>query len=358
MVTHRFGKRLLLALGVLLLCIIAGELSLQLAGRVTKAVMDRGGAGRGADGAGGDTGDGVVTILCVGDSHTYGLPLPIEESYPAQLQLALETRYPEHGFHLVNLGVPSLNSSFVANRLERQLFQLDPDLVIVWVGINNIWNVVEMGRQAREDRWLSLRRNMLHFKLYRLASLAWFNAVGNQYESQGRPGWTAGDGRPSGWAPPGRDLPDPARGLDHDIGRMVSMTRAIDTPILFVSYPLKSQRHVNRIIRQAAGRRSVPVISSRLDLLRALEDGRSRGELIDFRAGPHPSRLLYAYVVDSMVPEVIAALEVWRNLSFSQSAATDGPPSPTPAVSEAPWTVPPSPPTPPTVAVAGRVAAH
>ena len=32
----------------------------------------------------------ATTILCVGDSHTYGATLPDEESYPTQLQALLE----------------------------------------------------------------------------------------------------------------------------------------------------------------------------------------------------------------------------------------------------------------------------
>jgi hypothetical protein len=30
-------------------------------------------------------------VLCVGDSHTYGAPLPREESYPHQLEEQLES---------------------------------------------------------------------------------------------------------------------------------------------------------------------------------------------------------------------------------------------------------------------------
>ena len=54
-----------------------GELFLQAASFVARRA--------GARAAPGDS-EAASVILCVGDSHTYGLPLPKEESYPAQLE--------------------------------------------------------------------------------------------------------------------------------------------------------------------------------------------------------------------------------------------------------------------------------
>jgi len=89
-----------------------------------------------------------VTILCVGDSHTYGAPLPREQSYPAQLQAALDQGFSSPHFEVLNLGVPGVNSAFVANRLERQILELRPHAVVAWVGWNNQWNALETRRGA------------------------------------------------------------------------------------------------------------------------------------------------------------------------------------------------------------------
>ena len=111
----------------MVLALLAGEIFLQGASWVARAwVAQRGGKVEV---------EGAIRILCVGDSHTFGLPLPVEESYPAQLSEALAARYPALDVEVVNLGVPSLNSAFVANRLEQQMHQMQPQLVIVWVGI-------------------------------------------------------------------------------------------------------------------------------------------------------------------------------------------------------------------------------
>jgi lysophospholipase L1-like esterase len=255
---------------------------------------------------------GAIRVLCVGDSHTYGLPLPEPESYPAQLEAALAARHPTLRFEVVNLGIPGLNSAFVANRLERQLHQLQPDLVIVWVGINNLWNVVERGRQESGDPWLPVRAALMKVRLFRLASIAWYNATGHQYDPALRGGWHAGEASPSGRLPPDVDMPNPAPGLAHDLARISELTSSLETPVLFVTYPLKASEGINRVIERAGGRLGVDVIDTRGELARAIADGHPRAELIDRRSGPHPSRVLYRYIVDAMLPVVESTLAAWH----------------------------------------------
>jgi hypothetical protein len=149
---------------------------------------------------------------------------------------------------VVNLGIPGLNSTFVANRLERQIFQLRPGLVIVWVGINNLWNAVERQAGSATDDPLRWRRPLMRSRLFRLASIAWFNATGHQYDAEGRGGWYEGELPPSGRVADGVEMPDPAPGLARDLTRMVELTRSVDTPILFVAYPMAGQRAISRVI--------------------------------------------------------------------------------------------------------------
>jgi hypothetical protein len=216
---RRLGSKLALGMGATFVGLLLAELILQLAGVVVSRTYDRGA---------GSSGDAdAITILCVGDSHTFGLPLPEEEAYPAQLEVALEEAYPERHFRVVNLGIPCLNSTFVANRLERQIFQLRRDLT-----------------------------------------------------------------------------------------RMVELTRSVDTPILLVAYPMGGQQAISRVIIRTAGRLGVGVIETKHDLERARAAGHGRSELIDHRSGPHPSGLLYRYVVESMRPVVAATLSTWHGISL------------------------------------------
>jgi hypothetical protein len=311
----RFGRGWLVAIAVVG-SFVAMELALQVA---SLAVRTFAGERRIEEGQG-------AVILCVGDSHTYGLPLPEEESYPSQLQRALDHRHGEGTFRVVNLGIPSVNSDFVLNRLERQIVQLDPVVVVVWVGINNLWNAVELDARVDEPspawlRWAAWSR------LGRLFSIAFHRGVGHQYDPDVRGGWYDGEAAPSGVAAGRRFLPDPGPGLERDLVAMGELARRHDLPIVFISYPLRSQRAISRSIERAAGRLGAPLVDAALDLERARADGHGRDALIDRRAGPHPSKLLYGYVVESLTLTLEGTVRSWygepRNGTSARSLATD-----------------------------------
>lgn len=280
----------------LLVAIVAGELFLQAASFVAKRGSARGTLGVSPEDA--------ITILCVGDSHTYGLPLPPSESYPTQLEVRLSERHPGRVFEVVNLGIPGMNSAYLANRLERQMLQLRPQLVLVWVGINNAWNVAES-----EEEGGALRRWLLHSRLYRLASIAWYTRTGHQYDPEQHGGWYEGEQTPSARRPPSEpEARELAPGLSRDLARVSEIARALETPVVFLTYPMRKQRPLNRVIEQAGFEAGVPVLDGVKELERAVAAGHSIHSLIDLSAGPHPTALLYGYVVDSLVPVVEEAL--------------------------------------------------
>jgi len=278
--------------------LVAMEAVLQLASLVVGAAVSARGEAAAGQGA---------VILCVGDSHTFGLPLPEAESYPSQLQVRLDEAYGPGGYRVVNLGIPSVNSGFVAKRLERQLAQLDPAVVIVWVGINNLWNAVEM--DAGADPWLEWRRQLQRSKLFRLASIAWYSGTGHQYEDEGRSGWFEGEAPPSGVVKGRPRLPAPGRRLERDLVGMGELARAFDTPLVLVGYPLASQAAITRAIERAAGRLGAPFVDTALLYAQAREEGHAVAELVDERAGPHPSALLYRFVVDELMRELQPILD-------------------------------------------------
>jgi hypothetical protein len=279
--------------------LLSAELFLQAAGLVARSVASRA--------APLEPGSGAVTILCVGDSHTYGLPLPREQSYPAQLEVALSERHPDQTFQVVNLGIPGMNSGYAANRLERQMLQLTPRVVVVWVGINNYWNVVE---ETRGDGWPAsgLRPVLLYSRLFRLASIAWYTRTGHQYDPEQHGGWYDGERVPTGPRKEGADAGPPAPGLAEDLARMTEVAGTLDTPIVFVTYPMRKQRPVNRVIEQAAFELDVPIIDGSRALERAMAAGHEISDLIDLSAGPHPTGLLYAFIVEALAQEIAAVV--------------------------------------------------
>lgn len=294
-----WGARTGRALALVAVCLLALELTLQAASLGLRAVTGRAPHDSLAQDA--------IRILCVGDSHTYGLPLTAAESYPAQLQTALEKRHPGARFAVANLGIPGVNSAFVANRLERQLLQLRPHLAIVWVGMNNQWNAIESEAWRGESPWQAARRVLLHSKIFRFASIAWYTHTGHQYDPGERGGWFEGETPPSGRRQLAAE-PMSAPGLAGDLERMAAIASALGTPLVFLTYPMRHQRPVNDVIELTAQRLAIPVIDTGRDRARALADGYEIIELIDRRAGPHPSALLYRYVVGSLLPAVEESL--------------------------------------------------
>jgi len=298
-------------LWLVLIAVVGSLVAMELTLQVASFAVARFGSQRALAGGAG------AVVLCVGDSHTFGLPLPEEESYPSQLQVALDARHGEGTFRVVNLGIPSVNSDWVLNRLERQIVQLDPVVLIVWVGINNLWNAVEldMTNEATAPVW---RRALRASKLARLASIAFYSRSGHQYDTETRGGWFEGEAPPSGVAKGRPRLPNPGVGLERDLVAMSDLARSYDVPIAFIGYPLDHQRPINRAIARAAKRSGAPFVDTTRDLARARRDGHAPEALIDERAGPHPSKILYGYVVDTLLPIVEA-------LTGTQPMATEEP---------------------------------
>jgi lysophospholipase L1-like esterase len=93
--------------------------------------------------------EGGFRILCLGDSHTYGLGVAPEESYPARLEALLGASDDSRPIQVINLGVPGTNSGQLLRRLPSFIDTYDPDLIIVLTGVNDAWNPADMDRDAR-----------------------------------------------------------------------------------------------------------------------------------------------------------------------------------------------------------------
>lgn len=87
----------------------------------------------------------TFTVLCIGDSSTYGLGASNirKFSYPGQLQSILNERSKDKTFEVINLGLPGINSSQVLHRLKKYISDYQPDILIVMVGINDPLNLEE-----------------------------------------------------------------------------------------------------------------------------------------------------------------------------------------------------------------------
>jgi hypothetical protein len=305
-----YSKRVLLFLVVSFATL---EIGLQIASIVLPALLVR-------------SDDGQVqaydlTVLCVGDSHTFGAPLPAQDAYPAQLDERLNATSANRRVRVVNLGIPGQNSAMVANRLEKQINYYQPDLVIAWIGLNNSWNFNEFDLEQVEDPFIGWRQWILRSRVIRLIVVSGFREVGGRPsratkpESGVAPGgvqqWRLGDEvveiptSPREAGAPTENAIQTQRQIDYS--RIISLTKAYTVPLIFLTYPLEildNQRATNVAIRNEAERNGISVVASSDAFHRAVQAGHESRELIVDAVGPHPTRVLYQYLVDQLAPMV------------------------------------------------------
>jgi len=104
-------------------------------------------------------------IVCVGDSHTYGVFVAKEEAYPFQLEQLLNKN--SNKYQVINLGAPGINSSQILRDLNGIIKDYHPLAVVVLVGINNGWNIACQGIGFRQTALMKL-------KLYKMGRFIYF----------------------------------------------------------------------------------------------------------------------------------------------------------------------------------------
>ncbi|MFH2203227.1 MAG: tetratricopeptide repeat protein [Elusimicrobiota bacterium] len=108
------------------------------------------------------------TILCEGDSFTYGLG---GEDYPGHLELALNRRAGRPLYRVINKGLPGMNTAVLADGLERRLERYRPDVLIVLAGEDNAWNT--LGLEAADGGAFPHRadRLLLRSRVYKFVKM-------------------------------------------------------------------------------------------------------------------------------------------------------------------------------------------
>lgn len=152
---RRLAARLLLVLFGLAAGVALAEIGLRAAARFAPAPR------------GGSTGE--TTVLCVGDSHTYGLHVAWPQTYPARLQALLDPAAERVG--VLNYGVPGRNCARLRRELPRYLAGVRPDVVLVLVGFNDTWNRDATEASAEEGWWARLASRSRLLRFLRLARL-------------------------------------------------------------------------------------------------------------------------------------------------------------------------------------------
>ena len=102
----------------------------------------------------------VYRIVALGGSSTYDVTIEDnKKTFTAQLEKLLKEQYGYHNVEVINAGVPGYNSWEILVNLEFRVLDLDPDLVIIYEGTNDVHaRLVEPSayrgdNSGRRQRW-------------------------------------------------------------------------------------------------------------------------------------------------------------------------------------------------------------
>ena len=93
---------------------------------------------------------GVYRIVTVGDSITFGHGVNDDQTYPHLLEQRLGS-----GFEVINAGIPGENSDQALMDLTERILPLNPQMVILCIGVNEISSLPERYDDNELQLWLS-----------------------------------------------------------------------------------------------------------------------------------------------------------------------------------------------------------
>jgi lysophospholipase L1-like esterase len=139
-----------------------------------------------------DTSSGKETILCLGDSITYGYGVDDANAYPAQLQAALDRKYPGR-YSVLNGGVDAYPVAF---EHEKFLYLwnrgLRPKVVIVGYSMNEgfLGHLVDSSEEIKSEfaQRVWLKNYLRSFALYNLVAENWARRYYDRMKSKLVPG--------------------------------------------------------------------------------------------------------------------------------------------------------------------------
>ena len=103
---------------------------------------------------------GTYRIMCLGESTTAG-------QYPSFLEDILNQRNIGVRFSVINKGIPATNTEVILSELKGNLNKYKPDMVVVMMGINDVW-LYERHKTLHDSKTISAMRSLKIYKLTKI----------------------------------------------------------------------------------------------------------------------------------------------------------------------------------------------
>jgi len=115
-------------------------------------------------------------ILCLGDSFTFGIGAAVNESYPKQLEQLLNSNLKGKRFVVVNKGELGQNTAQLIDKLQEDIDNVKPDLIIMMTGGANNWNYVGYNKYSESKSLMTaLYNQFFRLRTYKLFRLLYLN---------------------------------------------------------------------------------------------------------------------------------------------------------------------------------------
>lgn len=234
---------------------------------------------------------GEQRVLCVGDSHTYGVHFAKADSYPSRLQAYLDAQLGTGRVSVVPAGRPGASLWQMRDALPDLLARHAPDVVVVLGGINDRWN--------RSDRGAVSEFLARHLRLWTLVLILRAQADEERFDDDST--------RPAPAVQPNhREGEILERSLVEELGAMARTCRASGATPLFLTYapPDSVFTTPDAAIRRAADENGVELVDLARQFAELLQS-RSYDELLipgDFHPRAEGYDLMARAVARQLLP--------------------------------------------------------
>lgn len=134
-----------------------------------------------------------MKILFQGDSVTdagrdRSNPHDMGEGYPRYASAMIQDSYPDTPFEFVNLGISGNRTGDLVDRLESDFIDVQPDIVSIMIGINDVWHHYEFCNIETTDEQfeanlrtlLTAIRERTHARILLIQPILWYGGCGDE----------------------------------------------------------------------------------------------------------------------------------------------------------------------------------